>query len=155
LYIFSSQFASLVHFSNQQKAFSMMLEEDEEKPRVWLILLLALAAAVGITLDILACVFWGGWWLILVVVVFAFLPLPAFLCKRYGDPFSDSSYGNDIAHFWTGLLASSGLALPLMLLHAGIVRTTGVITGLIGGAVVGASVAAYLFFFHRKSAEDF
>jgi len=129
----------------------MMMEgEEEATPRVWLVLLLAFFAACGVVLDVLACVFWGGWWLILVAVIFALLPLPAFFSKRYGDPFNDSSYGKDIAHFWTGLLGSSGLGLPLMLLHSGYVLWTGVLVGLLGGVVIGSSVTGFLYFFYNQ-----
>src|SRR5690349_6283843 len=65
------------------------MDEETEKPRILYIIGLAFMCAVGVLIEVLASVFWGGWWLIFVVLGYALIPLPNLLCKRIGgDPFS-------------------------------------------------------------------
>jgi hypothetical protein len=130
-------------------------DEESAKPRLWVILAFAFAMSIGVLLVVLAGVLFKAWWLILTAVIFLFFPVPHMLKRRYGDPFNDSKFSDDMALFWTGLLGTSGLALPATLLHAEIILPAGFWMGIVGGLVIAASGVGYIYVFHRKPADAF
>jgi hypothetical protein len=102
--------------------------EDESdsfsKCKLPIILGLSFGCAIGILLEVLACVYFSsGWWLIIVIFIFGFMPLPRFWSRSCGDdPLNPTNTWKIISNFWTGILAGSGIALPLMLAHAKYIR---------------------------------
>jgi hypothetical protein len=64
-----------------------MEDETEQKPRLVLILGLAFLFMVGVLIEVISSIYYGGWWLIFVVLFFGFIPLPNHFCKQIGgDP---------------------------------------------------------------------
>lgn len=133
------------------------MEESEAPKRPVLIIIgLSFLFTIGLLLEILSCIFWGGWWLIFVVFIFGFVPLPTFFCGRYAenDPIGTNGlHFRDWGNFFTGFLISAGLGLPLMMAHTQMIRTEGLIAGLIGGVLVCVAVSLYILKFLPKNQE--
>jgi len=129
---------------------------DENKPRLLIIIGLAFLAAVGVLIEVIASVFFGAWWLVFVVLTFGIIPLPNFLCKRFGgDPFATGKAFDDWGNFLTGILFVVGIGVPILLAHVRIIRIEGLITSIVGGIIVGTSITLYLWKFHKQREEDF
>jgi len=133
-----------------------MEDFEETKPKLIYIIGLAFLAAIGVLIEVVASVFYGGWWLVFVVLAFGLIPLPNFCCKRIGgDPFATGKAFNDWGNFLTGVLIVVGLGVPVVLAHIKVIRIEGLITALCGGFVVLASISIYLWKFHKHSHNDF
>jgi hypothetical protein len=130
----------------------MFEEEENPKWRLLSVVGLAFLFAVGMLMEILCGVLYKAWWLILIVVIFAFVPLPTFFCGRCSlDPFSQRGlHWKDWGNFFTGLLVAAGLGLPFMMVHNKIIQYQGLLMGLAGGILVCASVSLFIYIFHRK-----
>jgi hypothetical protein len=89
-----------------------MDDGEETKPRMLWIIILAFTAAIGVLIEVIASVFFGGWWLIFVVMAFGLIPLPNFCCQRIGgDPFAT---GNSLFHISNGSTAVTLCSLLLL-----------------------------------------
>jgi len=132
-----------------------MDDDEQQKPKLLWIIGLSFVAAVGVLIEVIASVFFGGWWLIFVVMAFGLIPLPNFCCKRIGgDPLATGKAFSDWGNFLTGVLVVAGLGVPIILAHVQIIRVEGLITAICGGIVVMASICIYLWKFHRIHSDD-
>lgn len=113
------------------------------------VIFLSFALALGFLLVILSCALWSNWMPFWSALSFALAPTPnAFFGGLAGaDSFSD--YHNaylDFGYFLTGILLMTGIALPMVLAHTGIVTGAAAIMSLLGGALVyGTSMCARFF----------
>ncbi|KAI9598433.1 vacuolar protein sorting 55 [Syncephalis fuscata] len=107
--------------------------------------------ACGLLLIILSCALYQNWWPVLVAVTYCLAPLPNMLCTRYGysdDIFVDTQMGfADAGYFLTSALVVSGLAMPMVLAHAGVIHTAAMIQSVVGGLLVYGTIVAYNHFF--------
>ncbi|BGP13003.1 hypothetical protein JCM10213_007993 [Rhodosporidiobolus nylandii] len=115
------------------------------------IIFLSFVLAVSFLLVILSCALWSNWLPLLTAVIFALAPLPNFLCTRCAanDEFSAeySSGPVDFGHFLTSIFLVSGVALPYVLAHAGVIATTAAWMSALGGAVGYGTMITYSHFF--------
>ncbi|GAA5974068.1 hypothetical protein JCM11641_008243 [Rhodosporidiobolus odoratus] len=120
------------------------------------IIFLSFVLAVSFLLVILSCALWSNWLPLLTAFIFAFAPLPNFLCSRCtGDDFS-TDYSNgpqDFGHFLTSIFLVSGVALPYVLAHAGVIATTAAWMSALGGAVGYGTIITYSHFFRLEVSE--
>lgn len=61
----------------------------------------------------------------------------------------------DFGHFLTGFLLSTGLALPIMMTHVGLITTGAGIMSIIGGLLVYGSIIAYSRFFGSENDDGY
>lgn len=74
-------------------------------------------------------------------------PVPVLLCRGSNDPFADEQSSlPDLGFFLTGFLATSGLALPSVLLGAGVIVYQTLIMSIAGSFVCAAAVVVMLKF---------
>eukprot|EP00028_Trichosphaerium_sp_Am-I-7-wt_P011721 CAMPEP_0168539448 /NCGR_PEP_ID=MMETSP0405-20121227/21835_1 /TAXON_ID=498012 /ORGANISM="Trichosphaerium sp, Strain Am-I-7 wt" /LENGTH=107 /DNA_ID=CAMNT_0008569015 /DNA_START=54 /DNA_END=377 /DNA_ORIENTATION=+ len=104
----------------------------------------------------MACVLFKNWFPILVVVAYLFAPLPNLLCAACGRGYEDNKARafKDAGFFLTGIFVVSGLALPSVLAHLTIIKTTALFLGLAGGLIVYGTILTYLHCFHGKKRDD-
>jgi hypothetical protein len=116
---------------------------------------LAFVLSVGILLNILSCALWGVWWPIFVVVAYILAPLPNLVCARCAAGLDDSYQRAffDAGYFLTGLLITSGFALPAVLAHLEIMSTSALVMALAGGLIVYSVLLLYIHYFHGKQEE--
>jgi hypothetical protein len=140
---------------------------------VHVILLVALLLGIGFILNILACALqWPGapagvsWFAPCVFPIFFFFfffffsryslfaiafllssPVPVLLCRGSSDPFADEQSSlPDLGFFLTGFLATSGIALPAVLLGGGVIVYQTLIMSIAGSLVCGIAVVILLKF---------
>ncbi|KAM0793015.1 hypothetical protein ACM66B_000507 [Microbotryomycetes sp. NB124-2] len=114
------------------------------------IILLSFVLAISFLLVILSCALWSNWLPLIVALIFAFAPLPNFVCARcVTDDFAtDYSSGPvDFGHFLTSVFLVSGVALPFALAHAGVIAELAGWMSAIGGIVGYATIITYSHFF--------
>ncbi|XP_027081201.2 vacuolar protein sorting-associated protein 55 homolog [Coffea arabica] len=86
--------------------------------------MLAILVSGGIVLQILACALYNNWWPMLTVIMYVVLPMPLiFLAgSDTSSLFSESQSGwADVTKFLTGASAVGGIAIPIILKHAGVI----------------------------------
>ncbi|GAA5890926.1 hypothetical protein JCM6882_008858 [Rhodosporidiobolus microsporus] len=118
------------------------------------IIFLSFVLAVSFLLVILSCALWSNWLPLLTAVIFALAPLPNFLSSRCSgaDDFSAdyTSAPLDLGHFLTSCFLVSGVALPFVLAHAGVIAPTAGWMSAAGGAVGYATIILYSHFFRLE-----
>jgi len=117
---------------------------------------LAALLSIGLFLNVLACVLWGSWWPIFVVIAYFLAPIPNLLCGACNRGYEES-HGNaflDVGYFFTGVLIVSGFALPGVLAHLEIMRTEALFMGMGGGLIVYAAILTYLHCFHSSDENE-
>ncbi|CAI5059058.1 ATV_HP_G0025720.mRNA.1.CDS.1 [Saccharomyces cerevisiae] len=68
---------------------------------------------------------------------------------------SDSSNtGQDLAHFLTGMLVTSGIALPVVFYHCQLIGHLSCIMCMIGGLIIYSSIVIFKWFFKKDFNED-
>ncbi len=116
---------------------------------VHLVLLSSALLGVGILLNILACALtWPNgkpgvsWYNLFSVLFYVLSPIPVAMCGRgSSDPFSDEQSSlPDFGFFVTGALATSGIALPAVLLGAGVIVYQTLIMSIAGSIVLAVAV---------------
>jgi hypothetical protein len=74
-------------------------------------------------------------------------PVPVLLCRGSSDPFADEQSSlPDLGFFLTGFLATSGIALPAVLLGGGVIVYQTLIMSIAGSLVCGIAVVILLKF---------
>ncbi|RKP05376.1 vacuolar protein sorting 55 [Thamnocephalis sphaerospora] len=115
------------------------------------IIALAFCLACGFLLIILSCALYQNWWPVLVAVTYGLAPLPNMLCARCGyseDIFTDTQTGfADAGYFLTAVLVVTGLAMPVVLAHAGVIGAAAMAQSVTGGLLVYGTIVAYNHFF--------
>jgi len=135
----------------------------KKPPLVIVLLVLAFFVAIGIILDILACVLWMNWWPIFVIVFYTLAPLPNIVFAQCADPSTSESFLDTRARSWkdtgffiTGILIFSGLGLPIVLYHSNVIELGQLLLALGGGVITYAAFVVYIHFFHpSKNSDDF
>ncbi|GAA6043146.1 hypothetical protein JCM8097_004341 [Rhodosporidiobolus ruineniae] len=121
------------------------------------IIFLSFVLAVSFLLVILSCALYSNWLPLLTAVIFALAPLPNFLCSRCtgADTFSDeySSGPLDFGHFLTSIFLVSGVALPYVLAHAGVIAGTAAWMSALGGAVGYGTMIVFGQFFRIETSD--
>jgi len=120
------------------------------------IILLSFVLAVSFLLVILSCALWANWLPLLTALIFVLAPLPNFICSRLAtDSFSEdyTSGPVDFGHFVTSIFVVSGVALPAVLAHAGVIAVTAAWMSAIGGAIGYGTMLTYSYFFKLQVAE--
>ena len=103
------------------------------------VIFLSFSLALGFLLVILSCAIWSNWMPIWSAVSFALAPTPnaCFGNLAGADSFSDYHYAYlDMGYFLTGALLMTGIALPIVLAHTGIITGTAAVLTLCGGVLV-------------------
>ncbi|KAL6057271.1 Vacuolar protein sorting-associated protein 55 [Balamuthia mandrillaris] len=119
----------------------------------------ALTLALGLTMNLVACILWKNWYPIIVAVVFLLAPLPNIIFHACTEPdtmaFIEGPQKNwqDMGYFLTGFLLVFGIGLPLIFIHATIIEVLPMVLCLIGGLVTYSSIETYVQFFHRRREE--
>ncbi|WFD30051.1 Vacuolar protein sorting-associated protein 55 [Malassezia sp. CBS 17886] len=115
------------------------------------VIFLSFVLALGFLLVILSCALWSNWQPLWAAVAFTLAPAPnaLFASLAGADSFSDYNAAYiDFGHFLTGALLMTGVALPLLLAHTGLVASTAAFMALSGGALIYGTMVAYATFFH-------
>ncbi|BGP53133.1 hypothetical protein JCM8202_004218 [Rhodotorula sphaerocarpa] len=115
------------------------------------IIFLSFVLSLSFLLIILACALWSNWLPLLTALLFAFAPLPNWICSRCAgaDDFSaDYSSGPlDFGHFLTSCFLVSGVALPYVLAHAEVIHPAAGWMSALGGLVGYGTIITYSHFF--------
>lgn len=126
------------------------------------IILLSLLLAAGFLLIVLSCALYGNWRPLFDIALFLLAPLPNAVCGNRGgyDDFllGAASNTNAIAEFgqWcTGFLVVSGLALPLVLFHNGLITPAATAMSTLGGLTIYGSIIVFGMFFRDDSDDEF
>lgn len=123
------------------------------------IIALSCVLALGFLLIILSCALYSNWLPLLVVVMFVLAPAPNAICSRCSpsdDFMSDSSSQSTIAdfgRFFTGFLVFSGLALPAVFAHNGLINMAAMSMSLSGGVLIYLTMMTFSAFFHESTEE--
>ncbi|KAJ2522554.1 Vacuolar protein sorting-associated protein 55 [Coemansia sp. RSA 1939] len=121
------------------------------------IVALSVCLAAGFLLSILSCALYGNWWPLVVVFTYAVAPLSNAVFGRFvsSDPLADvSSSVADFGRFVTAILVVSGLGLPVVLAHAGIITHPAMTMSVLGGVLVYGTIIVYSSLF-RSQSHDF
>ncbi|KAJ1801342.1 Vacuolar protein sorting-associated protein 55 [Coemansia sp. RSA 2399] len=121
------------------------------------IVALSVCLAAGFLLSILSCALYGNWWPLVVVFTYALAPLPNAIFGQYvsSDPLADvSSSVADFGRFVTSILVVSGLGLPVVLAHSGIITNAAMAMSVMGGILVYGTIIVYSSLF-RGHSQDF
>ncbi|KAI0157749.1 vacuolar protein sorting 55 [Xylariaceae sp. FL1272] len=118
------------------------------------IIALSFVLAVGFLLVILSCALWKRYYPLLVVATYVLAPLPNFICGRISNPddFVENS-GNavlDLGRFCTGFLVVMGIALPVLLAHAGLMEVPAMIMCIAGGLLIYSTIISFGMFFQEE-----
>ncbi|KAJ7285809.1 vacuolar protein sorting 55 [Mycena rebaudengoi] len=121
------------------------------------VVFLAMVLAVGFLMIILSCVLFENWLPLIVALTFVLAPLPNAIFSHCGaDEFAGSYDGEnsgpvDLGRFITSLFVLSGVALPIVLAHAQVIRNTAAAMSILGGGLVYGTILAYSAALGRKS----
>ncbi|CAD5215937.1 unnamed protein product [Bursaphelenchus xylophilus] len=114
---------------------------------------LSLAAVIGLTLLVLACVLTseGTWWPMFVIVFYLLSPLPILIARNvYDCEFNVASPGIEFALFATTGIVFSAFALPFILAHAGVIQTTAVLLTCVASVFMFGTIYSWF----RVNSED-
>jgi hypothetical protein len=118
------------------------------------IIALSFVLAVGFLLVILSCALWHSYYPLLVVATYVLAPVPNWICSHCANPddFVESSGAAvlDLGRFCTGFLVVMGLALPVILAHAEIIRVPAMIMSVIGGLLIYGTIISFAMFFQEE-----
>jgi hypothetical protein len=117
----------------------------------------AVLAAIGVLLNVLACVFWDNFIVLLCLVFYFVAPIPHLLCGRLAS--DDFGSGDDPwdtrSSFFTAAMTVSGFAFPAILAHAGVITVGAMALSMGGSLLIYATIIIYLHVFHKKDNDDF
>jgi hypothetical protein len=115
----------------------------------------------GVHFGILARGLVENWWPLFVLACFLLAPMPHVLfgwCYS-GDEFmelvDERSRGlRDVADFLTGVALTSGIGLPIILLHTKVIALGPMLMSMVGGFVIYISVVSYVYVCHKQHHDD-
>lgn len=127
-----------------------------DKRKIGGLIALGCALAVGITMNIVACTYYGNYWPLITIFAYLLAPLPNVLfAKCEEDPFDGAKNWKHIGLFLTGFLLIAGLGVPAILTHAGVIKPEAMVFCFAGGVIVYISILIYLKVYHRDEEEEF
>ncbi|CAI4045033.1 hypothetical protein SUVZ_10G2290 [Saccharomyces uvarum] len=116
--------------------------------------------ALGFLLVILSCALFHNYYPLFDILIFLLAPIPNTLFStgnqyHTSDFMSDSSNtGQDLAHFLTGMLVTSGVALPVVFYHCQLIGHLSCIMCMTGGLIIYSSIVIFKWFFKKDFNED-
>ncbi|KAG0663409.1 Vacuolar protein sorting-associated protein 55 [Maudiozyma exigua] len=117
--------------------------------------------ALGFLLVILSCALFHNYYPLYDILIFLLAPIPNSLFSKSSYSSSDfmseaSNNGSDLAHFLTGMLVTSGIALPVVFYHCDLIGSISCTMSMLGGLIIYSSVVIFSWFFHSNwdSEED-
>lgn len=120
------------------------------------IIALSFVLAVGFLLVILSCALWKVYYPLLVVATYVLAPVPNWICGHLANPDdfeSSSSAVLDLGKFCTGFMVVMGMALPVVLAHAGLIHIEAMIMSITGGLLIYGTIISFGMFFQED--QDF
>ncbi|KAH7362995.1 vacuolar protein sorting-associated protein [Plectosphaerella cucumerina] len=118
------------------------------------IIALSFVLAVGFLLVILSCALWNNYHPLLVVATYILAPVPNWIASRCSNPddFVESSGGAvlDLGRFCTAFLVVMGIALPVVLSHAGLINVTAMVMSVAGGLLIYGTIVSFSMFFQEE-----
>ncbi|PKS10678.1 hypothetical protein jhhlp_002434 [Lomentospora prolificans] len=120
------------------------------------IIALSFVLAVGFLLVILSCALWKVYYPLLVVATYVLAPVPNWICSHCANPDdfeSSSSAVLDLGKFCTGFMVVMGMALPVVLAHAGLIQVEAMIMSITGGLLIYGTIISFGMFFQED--QDF
>ncbi|OAA35882.1 Vacuolar protein sorting 55 superfamily [Beauveria brongniartii RCEF 3172] len=121
------------------------------------IIALSFVLALGFLLVILSCALFHSYFPLLVVATSVIAPIPNWICSRCANPddFVESSGAAilDLGRFFTGFFVVMGMALPVILAHADIIRVEAMIMSIAGGLLIYGTIISFGMFFQEE--QDF
>ncbi|OAA71517.1 Vacuolar protein sorting 55 superfamily [Cordyceps fumosorosea ARSEF 2679] len=118
------------------------------------IIALSFVLALGFLLVILSCALFHSYFPLLVVATYVVAPAPNWICSRCANPddFVESSGAAvlDLGRFLTGFFVVMGMALPVILAHADIIRTEAMIMSIAGGLLIYGTIISFGMFFQEE-----
>eukprot|EP01110_Echinostelium_bisporum_P003404 TRINITY_DN1830_c0_g1_i1.p1 TRINITY_DN1830_c0_g1~~TRINITY_DN1830_c0_g1_i1.p1 ORF type:complete len:127 (+),score=7.41 TRINITY_DN1830_c0_g1_i1:60-440(+) len=116
---------------------------------------LAACLAIGLVLNILACVLYKNGWPILVAIAYFLAPFPNIICGRTNAYGEVHAAAKDWGFFFTGFLVTLGFGIPSILAHSQIITLDALFLALAGGIIVYGTILVYLHFFYGKNEDPF
>jgi len=121
------------------------------------VILLSFVLAVGFLLIILSCALWQNWLPLLVALTFVLAPLPNALFSHCGADDLSGSYESsgpvDLGRFITSMIVVTGFAMPIVLAHSEVIRTSACVMSIVGGGLVYGTILAYSAAFKQEESE--
>ncbi|RPB05260.1 vacuolar protein sorting 55 [Choiromyces venosus 120613-1] len=123
------------------------------------IIALSFVLAIGFLLVILSSALFNNYFPLLVVANYVLTPLPNVICARASASYSSfMSLGSDsdgagiidFGRFLTGFLVVTGIALPGVLAHSGIITIPAMIMAAVGGLLIYGTVICFEMFFAEE-----
>lgn len=117
------------------------------------IFVLSCVLSLGFVLIVLSGALYENWLTLVVVAMFLLAPLPNSLC---GHATSDDFMSDapdllaDFGRFMTGFFLTSGVALPVVFAHVGLIHFNAMLMSLVGGAIVYTSIITFGTFFYES-----
>lgn len=111
--------------------------------------------ALGFLLVILSCALFHNYYPLFDILLFLLAPIPNSLFGKStqdsSDFMSDSpSNAQDFGHFLTGVLATSGIALPIVFYHCQLIGLLSCCMSILGGLIIYGSIIVFSWFFHSS-----
>ncbi|EDO17607.1 hypothetical protein Kpol_1061p32 [Vanderwaltozyma polyspora DSM 70294] len=112
--------------------------------------------AMGFLLVTLSCALFHNYYPLYDVLIFLLAPIPnALFSKRNSSSatfMSDSGMNssNDFASFLTGMLVTSGIALPLVFRHSQLITSESCVMSMLGGMIIYGSIVTFSWFFNSS-----
>ncbi|SCV03824.1 LANO_0G06480g1_1 [Lachancea nothofagi CBS 11611] len=115
--------------------------------------------ALGFLLVILSCALFHNYYPLFDILLFLIAPIPNALFSKRNFESSDfmsesNSNVEDVGNFFTGLLVTSGLALPTVFYHCHLINQLSCIMSTIGGIVIYLSIVVFSWFFNAGWEEE-
>ena len=115
------------------------------------IIALAFLLSSGMLSAILACALGNNWLPLIGVLTMVFAPFPNIICTRAAESSEYMGEDNrglvDAGYFITSFFVVSGVALPIVLSHAGIISTLALILSVSGGVLIYLTIVGYVYNF--------
>ncbi|KAG4304886.1 hypothetical protein PORY_001561, partial [Pneumocystis oryctolagi] len=114
--------------------------------------------SIGFLSSILSCALFSNWFPFFTIIIYTFAPLPNIICNRISDTndFINDAFGGsikDIGRFITGILVTSGIALPIILEHIHLITRYATILSISGGLLIYTTILVYSDIFLRDRDE--
>ena len=123
---------------------------------LWQTLCLAMSFTVAVFLHILSCALYDNWWLMLILIGYALMPIPLCLFARAnaGDIFDSHKGAQHWAEFTTTMLISVIVGVPFILVHLNIVELGAALLELAGFLLICMTVGIGFFFAHSNESDS-
>ncbi|KAG4303017.1 hypothetical protein PCK1_000683 [Pneumocystis canis] len=123
------------------------------------LILLSFFLSIGFLSSILSCALFSNWIPSFIIAIYTLAPLPNIICNQISDvdDFTNDEFGSctqDVGRFITGMLVTSGIALPIILEHTGLIVRYSTVLSISGGLLIYTTILIYSNIF-LKNRDDF